>query len=125
MNKLINRAQTDKCTDQYQYIYPIFDEMNVEHRIPHFWADVKDFNSDFNKLSKESRASVIPLIRNIRNKLYHHEISQLEKVYSLPSHTRVRIMLLAQQLAEDTLLRYLGYTGECARREGLQTHLYG
>jgi hypothetical protein len=125
IDQYIREAKKAKHTDHYEYVYPIFDEMNVEHRIPHFWADVKEFNSDFNNLSEESRQSVIPLIRKIRNKLYHHEVTQLDKVYSLPSYTRVRIMILAQQLAEETLLRYLGYTGTCAKRDGLQTNLYG
>jgi hypothetical protein len=123
---------TTKCdiktqikNEDYSKVYLFFNERNIEHRIPHFWQDVKDFHTNFVGVRDTTEQSVLPLLRKIRNKLYHHEINDLDKLYSTHPTTRFRLILLAQQLAEETLLRYLGYTGECAKREGLQTHLYG
>jgi len=118
INKQVNK-------DDYSKVYPFFNNLNIEHRIPHLWQDVKDFYTNFVAVGATTEQSVLPLLRKIRNKLHHHEIDDLDKLYSTHPTTRFKLILLAQQLAEETLLRYLGYTGECAKREGLQTHLYG
>ena len=115
----------EKKQENYPKVYELFDQLKIEHRIPHLWGDVKTFYEAFVTIAPEKhKGSVIPLIKKIRNKIYHHDIDDIQQIYATAVSTRYRIILMAQQLAEETLLRHLGFTGELAKREGLEAKFY-